>query len=211
MIGNVPEPTIRRLPFYLAHLKLAVNSGQQHISSTQLAKDIGIDSSQVAKDLSFIDITGKTRVGYEIRPLVDVLENFLGFNAKHKAYLFGAGSLGSALLHDTGLRQFGLYVTAAFDVNPDIVGTSINGVPIRHMNDFADVRKKTGVEIGILTVPVEKAQDVANFIIDGGIRGIWNFTPVKINVPGNIVVQNTSLYAHLALIFNKLTHGDNAR
>ncbi|MFB6319321.1 redox-sensing transcriptional repressor Rex [Saccharicrinis sp. FJH54] len=209
MIGKVPEPTIRRLPFYLAHIKLLSNSGQQFISSTQLAKDIGVDSSQVAKDLSFIDITGKTRVGYEIKPLIEVLENFLGFSLKHKAYLFGAGSLGSALLQDTGLRQFGLYLTAAFDVNPDIVGTTVNGVPIRHVDEYFEVRKKTGVEIGILTVPAEKAQEVADFMIEGGIRGIWNFTPVKIKVPKKAVVQNTSLYAHLALIFNKLIHGDN--
>lgn len=209
MIGKVPEPTIRRLPFYLAHIKLLSNSGQQHISSTQLAKDIGVDSSQVAKDLSFIDITGKTRVGYEIKPLIDVLENFLGFSHKHKAYLFGAGSLGSALLHDTGLRQFGLYVSAAFDVNPDIIGTSINGVPIRHVDEYFEIRKKSGVEIGILTVPAERAQNVSDFMLEGGIRGIWNFTPVKIKVPKNAVVQNTSLYAHLALIFNKIVHGDN--
>ena len=209
MIGKVPEPTIRRLPFYLAHIKLLSNSGQQHISSTQLAKDIGVDSSQVAKDLSFIDITGKTRVGYEIKPLIDVLENFLGFSHKHKAYLFGAGSLGSALLHDTGLRQFGLYVSAAFDVNPDIIGTNVNGVPIRHIDEYFEIRKKSGVEIGILTVPAERAQSVSDFMLEGGIRGIWNFTPVKIKVPKNAVVQNTSLYAHLALIFNKIVHGDN--
>lgn len=209
MIGKVPEPTIRRLPFYLAHIKLLSSSGQQFISSTQLAKEIGVDSSQVAKDLSFIDITGKTRVGYELKPLIEVLETFLGFSVKHRAYLFGAGSLGSALLQDTGLRQFGLYLSAAFDVNPDIVGTIINSVPIRHVDEFFEVRKKTGVEIGILSVPAEKAQDVADFMIEGGIRAIWNFTPVKIKVPRNAVVQNTSLYAHLALIFNKLIHGDN--
>lgn len=209
MIGNVPEPTIRRLPFYLAHLKLVAQGGAIHISSTHLARDIGVDPSQVAKDLSFIAISGKTRVGYEVMPLIHVLEEFLGFTRQHDAYLFGAGSLGSALLHDTGLRQFGLYVTAAFDVNPKVIGKTINGVPILHMDQFRDMRKKSGVNIGILTVPVDKAQDVADFIIDGDIKAIWNFTPVKINVPSTTVVQNTSLYAHLALIFNKLAHGDN--
>lgn len=210
MIGKVPEPTIRRLPFYLAHLKLVAKSGAKHISSTHLARDIGVDPSQVAKDLSFIAISGKTRVGYEVNPLVDVLEKFLGFSRQHNAYLFGAGSLGSALLHDTGMRQFGLYVTAAFDVNPEVVGKVINDVPILHMDQFKEMRKKSGVNIGILTVPVDRAQDVADFIVNGDIKAIWNFTPVKIKVPENIVVQNTSLYAHLALIFNKLVHGDNS-
>ena len=203
-IDKVPEPTIRRLPFYLAYLKLVSREGQENISSTQIARDIGVDSSQVAKDLSYIRISGKTRVGYEVQPLIDVLEVFLGFSLQHEAFLFGAGSLGAALLHDSGLMQFGLYVKAAFDVNPIVVGKEINGVPIMHIDKFRDCCQKTGVEIGILTVPVDKAQKVAEFMIEGGIKAIWNFTPVKIKVPAHIIVQNTSLYAHLAVMFNKL-------
>ncbi len=206
--GKIPEPTIRRLPFYLAHLKLVRNNGVEYISSTHLAKDIGVDPSQVAKDLSYINISGKTRVGYEVIPLVDVLEGFLGFSHIHNAYLFGAGNLGAALLHDTGLRQFGLYIKAAFDLNPELVGTEINGVPIHHIKDFPQYRAESGVQIGILTVPVEKAQSVSEEIVAGGIKAIWNFTPVKIKVPAPAIVQNTSLYAHLAVMFNKLVYGD---
>lgn len=206
--GKIPEPTIRRLPFYLAHLKLVRDKGQEFISSTLLAKDIGVDPSQVAKDLSYISISGKTRVGYEVNPLIDVLESFLGFSHIHNAYLFGAGNLGAALLQDSGLRQFGLYIKAAFELNPNLVGNEINGVPILHVDEFVDHRAVSGVKIGILTVPVEKAQEVAECMVSGGIKAIWNFTPVKIKVPHPAIVQNTSLYAHLAVMFNKLVYGD---
>ena len=107
-IWKVPEPTLRRLPWYLAFLKLMKGRGEAFVSSTQIAKEINVDPSQVAKDLSFVNISGKTRVGYEISTLVDVLEDFLGFTAQHKAFLFGVGSLGAALLQDSGLKQYGL-------------------------------------------------------------------------------------------------------
>ena len=90
---KVPEPTLRRLPWYLAFVKLLKQRGEMSVSSTQIAKEINVDPSQVAKDLSFVNISGKTRVGYEIDTLIDVLEDFLGFNSQHKAFLFGVGSL----------------------------------------------------------------------------------------------------------------------
>ena len=112
---KVPEPTLRRLPWYLAFVKLMKGKGEAFISSTQIAKEINVDPSQVAKDLSFVNISGKTRVGYDINALVDVLEDFLGFTSQHKAFLFGVGSLGASLLHDTGLSQYGLEIVAGFD------------------------------------------------------------------------------------------------
>lgn len=208
LYGKIPEPTIRRLPFYLAHIKLVGDIGQEFISSTQLAKDIGVDPSQVAKDLSYVAISGKTRVGYEVKPLIEVLENFLGFSHQHHAYLFGAGNLGAALLHDLGLSQFGLYIKAAFDPDPKVIGKEINGVPILHVDEFPKMMETSNVKIGILTVPVHKAQEVAEFVVEGGIKAIWNFTPVKIKIPSPAIVQNTSLYAHLAVMFNKLQYGD---
>lgn len=206
---KIPEPTLRRLPFYLAYLKLIKQEGQQHVSSTQIAKGFGADPSQVAKDLSYINISGKTRVGYEVDSLTDVLEKYLGFSIIHEAFLFGAGSLGAALLHDNGLNQFGLLITKAFDVNPDLTGRTINEVKIHHIDEFPKLREENDVKIGILCVPVEKAQIVAEKMIEGGIKAIWNFTPVKIKVPDVAIVQNTSLYAHLAVMFNKLLSLDD--
>ena len=103
---ELPEPTLGRLPWYLAYLKLLKNKGEEYVASTQISKEINVDSSQIAKDLSFLNISGKTRVGYEVNSLVDVLEDFFGFTRTHKAFILGAGSLGSALLHDDGLSQY---------------------------------------------------------------------------------------------------------
>ena len=158
----------------------------------------------VAKDLSYVHISGRTRVGYDVKELVDVLENFLGFTNSHNAFLFGVGSLGGALMHDNGLAQFGLEIVAGFDVKYELSGTSINHIPIHHIDRFVELQEQTGINIGILTVPVDKAQAVAETMVEGGIQAIWNFTPYRIRVPENVVVQNTSIYAHLAVMFNRL-------
>lgn len=203
---NVPEPTLRRLPWYLAFIKILKNKGEVYVSSTQIAKEISVDPSLVAKDLSFVNVSGKTRVGYEIASLIDVLERFLGFTASHNAFLFGVGSLGAALLHDSGLSQYGLEVVAGFDIKEKLSGAFINQIPVFHTSEFPRKQQELKARIGILTVPVERAQEVADTMIAGGIQAIWNFTPFRIRVPENIVVQNTSIYAHLAVMFNRLAN-----
>ena len=204
-MSNVPEPTLRRLPWYLSNAKLLKQRGERYVSSTQISKEINIDSSQIAKDLSYVHISSRTRVGYEIDQLIDVLEDFLGFTKIHKAFLFGVGNLGGALLQDSGLSQFGLEIVAAFDINPLLVGTRMNGIPIYSTDEFEQRLAECQVQIGVLTVPIEIAQQITDRMVQGGLRAIWNFTPFRIRVPEEIVVQNTSLYAHLALMFNRLT------
>jgi len=180
------------------------NKGEHFVSSTQISKEINIDASQIAKDLSYVNISGRTRVGYDIDDLIAVLEDFLGFTNMHKAFLFGVGSLGEALLRDSGLNHFGLEIVAGFDVNPELVGTFINGIPIFHSDEFEAKMLEYHVNIGVLTVPIEIAQNITDKMIEGGVKAVWNFTPLRIRVPENIVVQNTSLYAHLAVMFNRL-------
>ena len=205
---KVPEPTLRRLPWYLSNIKLMKEKGEQYVSSTQISKEINIDASQIAKDLSYVNISGRTRGGYNIDALIEVLESFLGFTNMHKAFLFGVGSLGAALLRDSGLHHFGLEIVAAFDVNPELVGKDLNGIPIFHSDDFEAKMKEYDVNIGVLTVPINIAQEITNKMVDGGIKAVWNFTPFRIRVPENIVVQNTSLYAHLAVMFNRLNFNE---
>ena len=205
---KVPEPTLRRLPWYLSNIKLMKEKGEQYVSSTQISKEINIDASQIAKDLSYVNISGRTRVGYNIDALIEVLESFLGFTNMHKAFLFGVGSLGGALLRDLGLRHFGLEIVAAFDVNPELVGKDLGGIPIFHSDDFEAKMKEYDVNIGVLTVPINIALEITNKMVDGGIKAVWNFTPFRIRVPENIVVQNTSLYAHLAVMFNRLNFNE---
>ena len=201
---NVPEPALRRLPWYLSNIKLLKKKGEKYVSSTQIGKAINIASSQIAKDLSYVNVAGRTRVGYDIDELIGVLEDFLGFTEMHKAFLFGVGNLGGALLQDSGLNHFGLEIVGGFDVNPDIVGKSIKGIPVWHTDELERKMAQYDVRIGVLTVPIEIAQEMTDLMVDAGIKAVWNFTPFRIRVPEHIVVQNTSLYAHLAVMFNRL-------
>ena len=172
---KVPEPTLRRLPWYLSNIKLMKEKGEQYVSSTQISKEINIDASQIAKDLSYVNISGRTRVGYNIDALIEVLESFLGFTNMHKAFLFGVGSLGAALLRDSGLHHFGLEIVAAFDVNPELVGKDLNGIPIFHSDDFEAKMKEYDVNIGVLTVPINIAQEITDKMVDGGRMELYSF------------------------------------
>lgn len=205
-IDKIPEPTLRRLPWYLSGIKLMKVRGENYVSSTALSRETGIDASKIVKDLSYVNISGRTRVGYDIDEMISVLEEFLWPKKVHKAYLFGVGNLGAALLQDSGLKQFGLEIVGAFDVNKNIIGKSINGIPVYDIASLSNKVKNSGVEIGVLTVPIEVAQSVTDNMVENGIKGVWNFTPFRIRVPENIVVQNTSLYAHLAVMFNRLNN-----
>ncbi len=200
----LPEPTLRRLPWYLAYVSLLYGRKVDYVSSTQIAKEINVDSSQIAKDLSFLNIKGKTRIGYEVRSLKEELEYFLGFNERHNAVMVGVGSLGAALIQDSGLSHYGLSIVAGFDIDPAIVGTEIHGVPIYDISELDERRPALDAEIGVVAVPIDKAQEVADQLIAAGIKGLWNFTPFRIRVAGDIVVQNTSIYSHLAVMYNRL-------
>lgn len=202
---KLPEPTLHRLPWYLAYVKLIQTQGVEYISSTQIAKAINVEASQIAKDLSFINVSGKTRVGYEVDSLVYVLEQFLGFTSQHRATVFGVGQLGASLMHDKGLVQYGLEIVAGFDTNPTPQG-NINGIPVYDVKEFTTRRTELNAQIGILTVPVDQAQEATDFMVNNGIKAIWNFTPYRLHVPENIVIQNTSIYAHLAVMFNRLNN-----
>ncbi len=134
---KIPEPALRRLPpWYLSYVKLLKSQGETIVSSTQIAKKIGVSASQIAKDLSYVDISGKTRVGYDVDVLINVLETFLGFNNTHKAVVFGVGSLGAALLSDSGLEQYGLKIIAGFDVKESIVNKKIHNIQVFYSGEF---------------------------------------------------------------------------
>ena len=200
----IPEPALRRLPWYLAFVKVLQAQHEPTVSSTVISRSVGVDAALVAKDLSYVNISGRTRVGYSVDDLVEVLEHFLGFSETHKAYIFGIGSLGSALLQDRGLSQYGLNVVGGFDVNPEITGKEINHIPVHKLEDLPLVATDD-VEVAVLTVPVDQAQNVTNFIVEkSNIAAIWNFAPFRLTVPERIAVQNTSLYSHLAVMFSRL-------
>ena len=206
----LPEPTLRRLPWYLAYVKMLDGQQVAHVSSTQISKALSVDSSQIAKDLSFLNIKGKTRIGYEVHSLAQTLADFLGFTQHHRAVVIGVGSLGSALLSDVGLSQYGLSIVAGFDINQALVGRNVGDIPVHHIDDLATWQNQHHADIAILAVPVEHAQQVADLVVNSGISALWNFTPVRIKAPERIAIANTSIYAHLAIIYNRMSVNNNA-
>ncbi len=200
----LPEPTLRRLPWYLAYVSILHKDKVEYVSSTRIAEELAVDSSQIAKDLSFLNIKGKTRIGYEVASLEEALREFLGFMQSHNAVIVGTGSLGGALMQDRGLERYGLNIVAGIDVSPELIGTSINGIEVYSPDDLREIVERLNVNIGIVTVPVESAQAVADMIMDAGIRSLWNFTPYRIRVRDGVVVTNTSIYSHLAVMYNRM-------
>ena len=200
----LPEPTLRRLPWYLAYVSMLKAEKVEYVSSTRISEELHVDSSQIAKDLSFINVKGKTRIGYEVASLEVALRNFLGFSERHDAVIVGAGSLGGALMQDSGLQRYGLNIVAGIDTNPSIIGTRIAGIHVYAPSQLGSLVRKLGITIGIVAVPVENAQAVADRLVGAGVKAIWNFTPVRIRVAEGIVVTNTSIYSHLAVMYNRM-------
>ena len=200
----LPEPTIRRLPWYLSYVRMLDNLHVEYVSSTQISKELNVQSSQIAKDLSFLNIRGKTRIGYEVHSLVEELEGFLGFNRQHDAVVIGTGSLGTALMQDRGLENYGLNIVAGFDVRSEVIGHRVGGLPVYDISELAAWQREHRVSIAILTVPVERAQETAVLAIASGMTALWNFTPYRIKAPSHVVIANTSIYAHLAIIYNRM-------
>ena len=200
----LPEPTIRRLPWYLSYVRMLDRMGVEYVSSTQISKELNVQSSQIAKDLSFLNIRGKTPIGYEVSSLVHELADFLGFNQHHDAVVIGTGSLGTALMQDHGLEHYGLNIVAGFDVRDEVIGKQLGGVPVYDIAHLAVWQREHGVSIAILTVPVERAQQTADLAIASGMTALWNFTPYRIKAPEHVVIANTSIYAHLAIIYNRM-------
>lgn len=200
----LPEPTLRRLPWYLAYVTTLNAEGVEYVSSTRISGDLHVDASQIAKDLSFLNIKGKTRIGYEVAELETTLRSFLGFDTRHSAVMVGVGSLGAALMQDSGLGRYGLNIVAGIDVNPAIIDTRIAGIPVYNPSRLAGLVRELGITIGVLAVPVESAQSVADELVEAGVRALWNFTPTRIRVADGVVVTNTSIYSHLAVMYNRL-------
>lgn len=201
----VPEPAIRRLPWYLACVSRLRAQGVEYVSSTAISHELNVDASQIAKDLSYLNIKGKTRIGYEVRELEHGLLDFLGFHRSHNAVMMGVGSLGAALMSDSGLSRYGLNVVAGFDVNPDLVGTVRDGKPIYPLEELARRVRELNAEIAVIAVPVESAAEVAELCVGAGIKALWNFTPVRIRAYAGVAIENTSLYAHLAVMYNRMS------
>lgn len=205
-VQQIPEPTLRRLPGYLSFFKALKINNVEYVSSVMIASTFKMDSTLVTKDLAYTGVKGRTKIGYNVNDLIDTIIHFLDFNSQEKAFLFGVGNLGKALIKYQGLKQYGLNIVAGFDVDPQMVNTLIGDVKIHPIDDFRDLSRKLNIRLGIITTPDARAQETADLMVAWGIKAIWNFTPQSIKVPDNIIVENTSVYSDLAVILNKLNN-----
>ena len=203
-VKNYPVPSIQRLPVYLRFLKEQRLRGETGVSCTKIAEELGQLSVQVRKDLAITGISGRPKVGYKIDDLINAVEEFLGWNSKTRAFLVGAGSLGSAILGYQGFSSFGLEVVAAFDTNREKLGTTIHGCPVHHIDELTCMGLDKKIDIGILTVPASSAAAVAKLLVDVGVRGIWNYTPVRLELPEHIVCEQVKLSASFAVLSRAL-------
>ena len=201
---RVSVPVLRRLPVYHHFLTELRKSGMERVSSTVVAKQFGFDPIKVRKDLSLTGAVGKPKIGFEINELLEKIEEFLGWGNPNEVVLVGCGALGSALMGYEGFARRGWEVLVGFDIDEAVIGTKIHGKIVMPMEKLPDLCRRIHVDIGIITVPAGVAQEVADFMIDGGIRGIWNFSPTSIKVPEGIVLQQENLLASLTILHKKI-------
>ena len=198
---SIPKATLGRLPQYLEYLR-SLPEIRRTISATAIAKALSLGDVQVRKDLASVCGAGKPKIGYETDKLITDIESHLGYERLTNAVLVGAGKLGRALLDYDGFEDFGVKIVAGFDCNETVLTKGTKDIlPIRDIEVYC---REHDVKLGIITVGQGSAQDVCDKLVESGIKAIWNFTPFRIKVPKNIVVQNTSMYAHLAVMFNRL-------
>jgi len=200
----IPVPALRRLPSYLRLLKALQSQGREVVSCTHIAEELGLQPTQVRKDLQATGTVGRPKIGYPVEALMEAIEDTLGWRNTTEAFLVGAGNLGSALLGYEGFGENGLEIVAAFDVDPAKVGTQIHGKAVLHLDKLADLVRRMHVHIGIITTPGEHAQAVADLMMRSGIKAIWNFAPADITVPEPIILESVSLSASLAVLSNRL-------
>ena len=200
----VPEPTLKRLPLYHRFVKELLRQEQIAVSCTDIGKELKLDPTQVRKDLEAAGIAGRPRIGYAAAAVVDGIERFLGWQKVSEAFLVGAGSMGSALLGYRKFEECGLKIVAAFDSDPAKVGQRIHGKHVLALEKLPNLTRRMHVLIGINTVPAAEAQAVADVLVEGGVRAIWNFAPIRLRVPEHIILHNEDLYCSLASLSQKL-------
>ncbi len=205
---SIPLPSLRRLPVYYRRLQRAISDQQTVISSQELGESAGVPAAQVRKDLSHVGEFGRPGVGYDVSGLTVCLEEFLGLVNDKEAVLVGVGNLGRALASYPGFEQYGLRIVALFDADPAKVGQHVAGRQVLAVSKLGDLARRLHIQMGIIAVPRDAAQDVAEAMVDGGIRVIWNFAPVSLQVPDGVLLKNEDLAAELATLSHHIAARD---
>ena len=201
---GIPQPSLNRLPQYHHYLNELKSRQINTVSCSVIGRDLNLVPVQVRKDLQYTGIVGKPKTGYSVPELLAAIETFLGWNNVHEAFLAGAGNLGTALLGHERFSNFGLRIVAAFDTDPEKIGQWIHGKMVLPIDKLVDLAQRMSIHLGIITAPAEYAQPIAEEMIKGGIQAIWNFAPIKLNLPQHMIVHNEDLYSSLASLSCKL-------
>lgn len=202
---EIPEPSIKRLAAYIHLLINLRERGYERVSSTLIADELVLDPTQVRKDIQYTKIVGRPKTGFDVDDLIESIEECLNWNDRNIAFLVGVGHLGKALLGYSGFERYGLEFLYAFDNNPDLVGTEVNGVKIFHIDDMPKITSRLENAIGVVAAPADKAQRISDLMVTCGIVGIWNFAPIKLKVPEPVIVENILLSQSLAVLTRKLS------
>jgi redox-sensing transcriptional repressor len=200
MTHTIPAPTLNRLPVYYRRLRDAIQEGTAYVSSSELGRSAGVPSTQVRKDLSYLSQRGRPGVGYEARALASHLEEFLGLVNAKEAALVGVGNLGRALSLYPGFNAYGLQIILLFDNDPQKIGEQVAGQEIITVERLGNLVRRMKIRIGVITTPAEVAQEVADVMVEAGIKAIWNFAPQSLEVPEGVFVKNEDLAAELAVL-----------
>ncbi|MFW5999604.1 MAG: redox-sensing transcriptional repressor Rex [Halanaerobiaceae bacterium] len=192
--NTIPKATIERLPLYYRCLdKLATFENVEVISSKALGGRLGIPSTQVRKDLSYYGEFGRRGVGYDVNSLKKSVAKILGIDQTRSAIIVGAGNLGRALVNYEGFNNLGLEIKSVFDNDLNKIGNRVGSITVKSMKDFNEVLAEEDIKLGIITVPASAAQQVAEKLVEAGVKAIWNFAPTRLKLPEDVTVRNEDL------------------
>ncbi len=190
---DISQAVISRLPRYFRYLGELRDEGIERISSRELSELMHVTASQIRQDFNNFGGFGQQGYGYNVEYLYDEIGKILGLDTSHSMIIIGAGNLGQALVNYMNFRNRGFYFTAAFDINPAIIGQKIGDVPILSMDELPEYIRIHETDIAVLTVPKQEAKEIAKTLVGGRIRAIWNFAHIDLPVPPEIQVENVHL------------------
>ena len=201
---KVSIAVIRRLPRYYRYLADLLKLDINRVSSKELSIRMGITASQIRQDLNCFGGFGQQGYGYNVALLYDEIGNILGLNNDYQAIIIGAGNMGQALANYTNFEKRGYKIVGVFDVAPNLVGQNIKDVEIRHMDQLDEFIKSNKVDIAMLCVPYDYTPDVAERVARLGVKGLWNFSPMDLKIPYDVVVENVHLSDSLMVLGYRL-------
>lgn len=205
-MNKIPKATAKRLPIYYRYLRYLHEDGKERVSSTELSEAVKVDSATIRRDFSYFGALGKRGYGYDVENLMNFFSKTLKQDRLTNVALIGVGNLGHALLNYNFHQGNNMRISAAFDINKEIVGTIQSGVPVYPMEDMVQQLKMQQIDVVMLTVPTSAAQDAASSLVEAGVKGILNFTPIRISVPEEVRVQNVDLANELQTLIYFIDH-----